>query len=77
MGQRRRAAPGRTERCLRDDEGPHGIYAAWVSLPNDFAPVIGPAVVKLDKGIAYQVYAWGDGTSGYDFAVVALPVGIS
>ncbi len=56
---------------------PTGVYAAWVSLPNDFAPVIGPAVVKLDKGIAYQVYAWGDGTSGYDFAVVALPVGIS
>jgi hypothetical protein len=56
---------------------PTGVYAAWVSLPNDFAPVIGPAVVQLDRGMAYQVYAWGDATSGYEFAVVALRVGIA
>jgi hypothetical protein len=56
---------------------PTGIYATWVSLPDDFAPVIGPAVLSLERGTAYQVYAWGDGTSGYDFAVVALPVGLA
>ncbi len=54
---------------------PTGVYAAWVSLPGDYAPVIGPAVLDLQEGTAYQVYAWGNGTSGYDFAVVALEVG--
>ena len=54
---------------------PTGVYAAWVSPPNDFEPVIGPDVLKLTKGTAYQVYAWGSGPAGYDFAVVAVPVG--
>jgi hypothetical protein len=54
---------------------PTGVYAAWVSLPNDFAPVIGPDVLKLTKGTAYQVYAWGSSSAGYDLAVVAVPVG--
>jgi hypothetical protein len=54
---------------------PAGVYAAWVSLPGDFAPVIGPAVLGLTKGMAYQVYAWGSASAGYAFAVVALPVG--
>jgi hypothetical protein len=54
---------------------PKGIYAAWVSLPGEYEPVIGPAVVNLKGGFAYQVYAWGDGTAGYDFAVVAVKVG--
>ena len=54
---------------------PMGVYAAWVSLPGDYAPVIGPAVLDLQEGTAYQVYAWGNGTSGYDFAVVAVQVG--
>ena len=40
---------------------PKGIYAAWVSLPGDDAPVIGPAVLQLNAGRAYQVYAWGNG----------------
>ena len=52
-----------------------GVYATWVSLPNDYAPVIGPAVLKLKRGVAYQVYAWGSAAAGYDFAVVAVPVG--
>jgi hypothetical protein len=55
---------------------PTGVFAAWVSLPGDFAPVIGPDVLKLKKGSAYQVYAWGDGGSGYELAVVALNVGV-
>jgi hypothetical protein len=54
---------------------PKGIYAAWVSLPGDYAPVIGPAVLNLEKGHAYQVYAWGNGASGYSFAVIDLQVG--
>jgi hypothetical protein len=54
---------------------PKGIYATWVSLPGDYTPVIGPAVLKLKAGHAYQVYAWGNGASGYNFAVVRLNVG--
>jgi hypothetical protein len=54
---------------------PKGIYAAWVSLPGEFEPVIGPALLELKPGYAYQVYAWGDGTDGYDLAVVSLKVG--
>jgi hypothetical protein len=54
---------------------PTGVYAAWVSLPGDYAPVIGPAVLKLERGTAYQVYAWGSAAAGYSFAVVAVPVG--
>lgn len=54
---------------------PAGVYAAWVSLPGDHAPVIGPAVLKLAKGTAYQVYAWGNADAGYDLAVVGVPVG--
>jgi hypothetical protein len=54
---------------------PTGVYAAWVSLPNGHEPVIGPAVLKLKKGTAYEVYAWGSGSAGYSFAVVAVPVG--
>ena len=54
---------------------PTGIYAAWAALPGDYQPVVGPSVLKLQKGMAYQVYAWGSGEAGYDFAVVALEVG--
>lgn len=55
---------------------PTGVYATWASLPGDYQPVIGPDVLKLTKGMAYQVYAWGSGSAGYDFAVVAVEVGI-
>jgi hypothetical protein len=54
---------------------PAGVYAAWVSMPDDYTPVIGPAVLKLQRGIAYQVYAWGSADAGYDFAVVAVQAG--
>ncbi|HEY7668266.1 MAG TPA: DUF4397 domain-containing protein [Actinomycetota bacterium] len=54
---------------------PKGVYAAWVSLPGDYQPVIGPEVLKLKGGSAYQVYAWGSGSAGYGLAVVAIPVG--
>jgi hypothetical protein len=54
---------------------PTGVYAAWVSLPDEVAPVIGPAVLELRRSTAYQVYAWGS-ADGYNFAVVALPVGV-
>jgi len=54
---------------------PTGVYAAWASLPDDYQPVIGPDVLKLTNGMAYQVYAWGDSEAGYAFAVVALEVG--
>ncbi len=53
-----------------------GVYAAWVSLPGDYQPVIGPAVLKLKRGHTYQVYAWGNGTDGYDFAVVDTLTGV-
>jgi len=54
---------------------PKGVYAGWVSLPGDYAPVIGPAVVEVKKGFTYQIYAIGDATNGYDFAFVATKVG--
>ena len=54
---------------------PKGIYAAWVSLPRQYAPVIGPAVLALKAGTAYQVYAWGNATAGYNLAVIAVQVG--
>jgi hypothetical protein len=56
---------------------PTGVYAVWAALHGDYQPVIGPEVYKLQKGTAYQVYAWGSADAGYAFAVVALPVGIS
>jgi Domain of unknown function (DUF4397) len=55
---------------------PTGVYATWVSLPGEYEPVIGPDVFKLRKGMAYQVYAWGNGTAGFDFAVIAIEVGV-
>jgi hypothetical protein len=55
---------------------PKGIYAAWVSLPGDYQPVIGPSVLELKKGFTYEVYAIGDATNGFDFAVVATKVGV-
>ncbi len=54
---------------------PRGVYAAWVSLPGKIKPVIGPDVLGLRSGFAYQVYAWGNGTDGYGLAVVATEVG--
>lgn len=55
---------------------PSGIYAAWASLAGGWRPVIGPEVLRLREGFAYQVYAWGDGGSGYRFAVVKKVVGV-
>lgn len=54
---------------------PTGVYAVWASLPGAHAPVIGPDVLKLARGMAYQVYAWGSADTGYEFAVVAQRVG--
>jgi hypothetical protein len=54
---------------------PKGSYRAKVTLPGESKAVIGPATLQLKKGFAYQVYAWGDATDGYDFAVVAIKVG--
>ena len=58
-----------------DLEVPAGIYAAWVSAADDFAPVIGPAVVSLEEGMAYQVHAVGTNASNYRFVVLAQDVG--
>jgi uncharacterized protein DUF4397 len=55
---------------------PTGVYAAWVSLPDEYAPVIGPSVLKLQRGTAYQAYAWGNADTGYELAVVAVKVGV-
>ena len=55
---------------------PKGIYAAWVSAPGDYDPIIGPAVLSLSKGFNYEVYAIGDNTDNYTLAVVATKVGV-
>ena len=39
--------------------------------------MIGPADLSLKAGYSYQVYAWGNGSAGYGFAVVPLEVGQS
>lgn len=54
---------------------PRGIYAAWVAAPGDHAPVIGPAVLKLQRGTAYAVYAWGSADSGFGFLVQSWEIG--
>jgi hypothetical protein len=54
---------------------PKGIYAAWASMPGEIQPVIGPAVLRLRGGHAYQVYAWGSGSAVYRLAVVDVAVG--
>lgn len=50
---------------------PKGIYAAWVSAAGDWRPVIGPGVLRLRSGYAYQVYAWGT----YALSVLRVEVG--
>lgn len=54
---------------------PKGLYAAWAALTGDWRPVIGPEVLRLRSGYAYQVYAWGSGSTGYAFAVLGVEVG--
>jgi hypothetical protein len=56
-------------------EVPEGKYDVKVTLPGKSAAVIGPAMLSLKEGVSYQVYAWGSGTAGYNFAVVPLVVG--
>jgi hypothetical protein len=47
-----------------------GVYSYWVSLPGDYAPVIGPDVAMLQSGMAYQVMAVGTDVSNYRFIVI-------
>lgn len=54
---------------------PKGVYAAWASLAGDYQPVIGPAVLKLDPGVSYIAYAWGNGSSGYGLIVQIIELG--
>lgn len=54
---------------------PAGDYEVFVSLPGETDPVIGPVDVTLMAGYSYTVYAWGDGASGYNLAVIPLEVG--
>ncbi len=54
---------------------PEGDYNVFVSLARQSAPVIGPADLSLMAGYSYQVYAWGNGTAGYNLALIPLEVG--
>lgn len=54
---------------------PKGDYTVFVSLPRQSDPVIGPVDLMLKAGYSYQVYAWGNGSAGYDLAVIGLEVG--
>jgi hypothetical protein len=54
---------------------PAGDYEVFVSLARKSDPVIGPADLSLAAGTSYQVYAWGNGSAGYGFAVIPLKVG--
>lgn len=48
-------------------------YAWWVTLADQTAPVIGPAVAYLEAGVAYQVHAVGTKPSNYRFIVIGQP----
>ena len=54
---------------------PEGDYNVFVSLARQSDPVIGPADLSLMAGYSYQVYAWGNGTAGYNLALIPLEVG--
>lgn len=54
---------------------PEGTYHVKVTLPGSAKAVIGPATLKTDAGYAYQVYAWGNATAGFNLAVVPVWVG--
>ncbi len=54
---------------------PEGDYNVFVSLARQSAPVIGPVDLSLMAGYSYQVYAWGNGTAGYNLALIPLEVG--
>lgn len=54
---------------------PEGDYNVFVSLARQSDPVIGPVDLSLMAGYSYQVYAWGNGTAGYNLALIPLEVG--
>jgi hypothetical protein len=54
---------------------PDGDYEVFVSLARQRDPVIGPADLSLEADVSYQVYAWGNGASGYGLALIPLEVG--
>jgi len=54
---------------------PEGNYRVKVTLPGSSKAVIGPALLKTEAGFAYQVYAWGNASAGFDLAVVPVWVG--
>jgi len=54
---------------------PGGDYNVFVSLARQSDPVIGPVDLSLMAGYSYQVYAWGNGTAGYNLALIPLEVG--
>jgi hypothetical protein len=60
-----------------DEAGPvgvgPGVYSSWVSLPGDYAPVIGPDVAMLESGNAYQIIAVGTDADNYRFIVIGQP----
>jgi hypothetical protein len=58
-----------------DLEVPSGVYAVWVSAADGFRPVIGPRVLRLREGFAYQVHAVGTNASNYRFVVIGQEVG--
>jgi hypothetical protein len=58
-----------------DEAGPvalsEGVYAYWVSLTGDYAPVIGADVSMLETGKAYQIIAIGTDADNFRFRVIA------
>lgn len=52
-----------------------GVHALWLSESGDYLPVVGPDIVKLAEGVAYQMHAWRDSQLGSAFAVIDLRVG--
>lgn len=55
---------------------PADVYTAWVSLPGQFAPVVGPFVHNLKPGRAYTVIVVGTNASNYRFIAFGQPLQI-
>jgi hypothetical protein len=60
----------------RTTQVPAGDYKVKVTLPGETAPIIGPAIVSLDAGLAYQIHAVGTADS-YRLVVIKVNVPVA
>lgn len=54
-----------------------GVHALWWSELGDYLPVIGPEVMKLTQGRAYQIHLWEDPEVGFTMIILSSRVGMT